>query len=89
MHGYDRLPPELRAWLAHAALPWSSGSVLRLWQRFLRETGGDRGRALARMDQAEARMLMRDCRRIWCGDHPGLPARPASPAGDARGLRRG
>ena len=39
MSAYDRLPPDLRTWLAGAALPWSAASVLRIWQRALKETG--------------------------------------------------
>jgi hypothetical protein len=39
MASYDRLPRDLRLWLAEAALPWSARSVLRLWQRALKETG--------------------------------------------------
>ena len=39
MAAHDRLPPELRAWLIHATLPWSAKSALRLWTRALRKTG--------------------------------------------------
>ncbi|WP_240643690.1 DUF6525 family protein, partial [Paracoccus siganidrum] len=38
---YDRLPPELRNWLAQAALPWSPHSALRLWRKYLRESAGN------------------------------------------------
>ncbi|WP_134682396.1 DUF6525 family protein [Paracoccus ravus] len=41
MEDYDRLPPELSRWVSTAALPWSAKSVLRLWSRLHRETGGD------------------------------------------------
>lgn len=57
---YDRLPPELRRWLAQAALPWSPDSALRLWQKLLRETAGDAEAAHRRLDLIEARMLVRD-----------------------------
>ncbi|SIR14356.1 hypothetical protein SAMN05421641_12714 [Paracoccus thiocyanatus] len=60
MARYDRLPPDLRRWLAQAALPWSAAPALRLWRRALRETGGDALAARARMDAAEARTLARD-----------------------------
>ncbi|WP_260349929.1 DUF6525 family protein, partial [Alloyangia mangrovi] len=39
MSAYDRLPPELRAWLAQAALPWSPRSALRAWRGALVRTG--------------------------------------------------
>ena len=59
MAAYDRLPPELRRWLAGAALPWSAASALRLWQRALRDCG-DAQAALARLDRAERATLARD-----------------------------
>jgi hypothetical protein len=65
MRVYDSLPPELRAWLAHAALPWSPLSCLRLWRRALREEGCV-DRARARLDRTEAACLERD-RRLGGG----------------------
>lgn len=70
MDDFDRLPPELRGWLHHAALPWSARSVRRLWQRALRHTQGDRRAALAALSRAEARALARDAGRIWGASHP-------------------
>jgi hypothetical protein len=59
MRVYDRLPPELRAWMAEAALPWSPKSCLRLWRKALSEEGCP-ARARARLDRAEAALLARD-----------------------------
>ena len=79
---YDRLPPELRHWLAQAALPWSPVSALRLWRKLLDETGKDAEAARARLDMIEARMLMRDAPGVWGVAPPagrmGSVARPAS-----------
>lgn len=72
MAAYDRLPAELRRWLAQAALPWSAASALRLWQRALRETGCPR-QALVRLTRAEARSLARE--RVAVRG-------PANPTGD-------
>ncbi|MFN3992942.1 MAG: DUF6525 family protein [Tabrizicola flagellatus] len=72
MAAYDRLPAELRRWLAQAALPWSAASALRLWHRALRETGCPR-QALVRLTRAEARSLARDRVTVWG---------PAYPTGD-------
>lgn len=80
MARYDRLPPELRQWLAEAALPWSPGSVLRLWRKFVGEAGGNAETARRRLDLVEARMLMKDAPRIW-GSAP--PVTSASPSGRA------
>ena len=59
MRVYDRLPPDLRRWMAEAALPWSPASCLALWRRALAE-GGSTEAALARLRQAEAAMLARE-----------------------------
>jgi hypothetical protein len=69
MAAYDRLPPDLRSWLAAAALPWSATSVLRIWQRALRETGCAQT-ALARLTRAEAKTLARDASQVWGASHP-------------------
>ena len=70
MAQFDRLPPELRQWLAQAALPFSAKSALKLWQRSLRDSAGNTAAALAALAQAEARLLARDAARIWGADHP-------------------
>lgn len=58
MSAYDRLPPELRAWLAQAALPWSPRSALRAWRGALRRTGCAEA-AAARLSAIEAGQLAR------------------------------
>ncbi|SIT84476.1 DUF6525 family protein [Pontibaca methylaminivorans] len=70
MERYDRLPPELRGWLAGAALPWSPHSALKLWRRLKRECQGDMAAIRRRMDLAEARMLARDAPKIWGHAYP-------------------
>lgn len=67
---YDRLPPELRNWLAQAALPWSPVSALKLWARLCRESGGDTSAARKRLEQAEAKMLTKDAQKIWGAAYP-------------------
>ncbi len=83
MAQYDRLPPPLRAWLAQAALPWSPRSALRLWQRHLRDAGGDTARVCAALSATEARLIARDAARIWGAAHP-----VAANGADAPALRR-
>ncbi|NDV49505.1 MULTISPECIES: DUF6525 family protein [unclassified Salipiger] len=58
MSAYDRLPPDLRAWLAQAALPWSPRSALRAWRGALARTGCADA-AAARLSAIEARHLER------------------------------
>jgi hypothetical protein len=59
MQVYDRLPPDLRRWMAQAALPWSPTSCLALWRRAMAE-GGTPEAALARLRRAEAAALARE-----------------------------
>lgn len=70
MAGYDRLPAELRLWLAQAALPWSVPSVLRLWRKTLPACGGDTEEARRQLSRIESRRLGQDARRIWGEAHP-------------------
>ncbi|MDH2327007.1 DUF6525 family protein [Cereibacter sp. SYSU M97828] len=72
MRRYDALPPDLRAWLQDAALPWSATSALRLWTRALAVSPADPARFLA---AAEARSIARDAARIWGKDHPSISNR--------------
>jgi hypothetical protein len=71
MSAHDRLPPDLRAWAAAAALPWSAASLLRLWQRALRETGCPEA-AKARLTRAEAMTLAREAAMVWGRAYPSL-----------------
>lgn len=70
MARFDRLEPEVRAWLRRAALPWSVRAVERIWARAMREARGDRAAALARLDAAERAALRRDAGRVWGPEYP-------------------
>lgn len=59
MRAYDALPPELRRWMAGAALPWSPASCRRIWRK-ARARGEPIEAVLARLDRAEAACLARD-----------------------------
>lgn len=72
MRDFDRLPPELRAWLAEAVLPWRPRSVRRAFERAVARTR-DRARALAELDRLQDRLVARDAPRVWGRDHPGHP----------------
>lgn len=69
MGDYDRLPMDLRTWLAQAARPWSPVSVRRAFARALAATG-DRRKALAELDRLEARKIARDALALWGTSHP-------------------
>ena len=72
MAAYDRLPPDLRAWAAGAALPWSAASILRIWHKALRETGCPAA-ARARLTRAEAKTRARDAAKVWGAAYPPGP----------------
>lgn len=78
MAEHDRLPPDLRRFMAEAALPWSARSVLRLWRKGLAETGC-RLRALERVRRAAEATLRRETRETWGPDHPAAAAPPIRP----------
>lgn len=59
MRLYNSLPPDLRRWMAAAALPWSPASCRRLWQEAL-ASGAAADEALARLDRAERATLRRE-----------------------------
>ncbi|WP_010138250.1 DUF6525 family protein [Oceanicola sp. S124] len=59
MAEYDRLPAELRLWLAQAVLPWSARSARRAWSNALRRTGGDPEAARQHLSRIEARQISR------------------------------
>ena len=69
MAAHDRLPDDLRRWASLAALPWSASSLLRIWQRALRETCCPDA-ALARLSRAEARTLAREAAHVWGKGYP-------------------
>lgn len=56
MREYDRLPPELRAWMRAATLPWSPRSCLKIWKQ-ARAKGEEVGAIVGRLERAEQRML--------------------------------
>jgi len=58
MAAYDQLPPELRAWVRQALLPWSPQSCRRIWMA-ARKAGLAKEDILQRLDTAEAKTLAR------------------------------
>ena len=69
MRDYDRLPAELRAWLASAVLPWRPRSVAQAFERAVARTR-DRARALEELDRLQDRLVAKDVCKVWGRDHP-------------------
>jgi hypothetical protein len=69
MREFDRLPKELRIWLAAADLPWRAKSVRRSYDRALSQTG-DRKKALEELDRLQQRLVAKDAQKVWGPDHP-------------------
>ncbi|MFV0243954.1 MAG: DUF6525 family protein [Qingshengfaniella sp.] len=81
MAAYDRLPMDLRLWLAQAALPWSARSALNVWRRALRVCDGDVAAARLYLQRIEQARLVRDVRRVWGEDHPAALGQPSAQGG--------
>jgi len=64
MQDYDRLPAELRAWVATAALPWRAGSVRKSFEKALARTGSAQD-ALAELDALQDRLIAKDAKAVW------------------------
>lgn len=69
MRDYDNLSPELRAWLASAALPWRPRSVQRAFNQAIARTQ-DKAHALAELDRMQDRLVAKDVCKVWGQDHP-------------------
>lgn len=69
MREFDRLPAELRSWLATAILPWSPRSVSRAFHRAVAETQ-DRKAALDALTRMQRCAVARDAQSIWGPDPP-------------------
>lgn len=80
MREYDSLPPELRAWLATAVLPWRPRSVRRAFDNALARTGDAAG-ALRELDHLQQKLITKDARSIWGQDYPrpAIGAEPIAP----------
>jgi hypothetical protein len=72
MVAYDVLPPELRHWLAHAALPWSTQSALRVWRKALKACNNDIAQSYAYLSRLEDKKLQKEADLIWGKTYPGL-----------------
>lgn len=66
---YDRLPRDLRAWIANAELPWRPRSVLKAYERVFSKTG-DRNKALIELNYIQHRLVAKDAIEIWGKNHP-------------------
>lgn len=73
MQDFDRLPPELRAWIARAALPWRPRSVKRSFEKAMARTK-DKASALRELDRLQERLVAKDGRKVWGDDYPQLKA---------------
>ena len=61
---YDRLPKELRAWVANAELPWRPKSVLKAYNRAYLKTGS-RDKAMNELNCIQNRLVSKDAIMIW------------------------
>lgn len=69
MTDYDRLPADLRQWVAGADLPWSPRSVKRSFDRKMKQLR-NRQAAIQALSELEQQLIAKDAHRIWGCDHP-------------------
>lgn len=69
MREFDRLPKELRLWLATAILPWRPASVRRAFARAMAQSN-DPDLALDALNRLQAKLIEKDAKRVWGPDHP-------------------
>jgi hypothetical protein len=75
MREFDRLPAELRAWLADAVLPWRPRSVRSAFDKAVARTQNTT-RALEELDRLQKRLVAKDAQTVWGPDHPHAMAEP-------------
>ncbi|MEL6689989.1 MAG: DUF6525 family protein [Pseudomonadota bacterium] len=69
MRDFDRLPSDLRQWVAGAMLPWRAATVRAAYDKAMARTG-DPERALEELDALQARLVAKDAARIWGEAYP-------------------
>ncbi len=69
MREFDRLPAELRIWLASAVLPWRPQSVRRAFDKAVARSQ-DKVHALRELNDLQDRLIAKDARKVWGQDHP-------------------
>ncbi|MCH2078517.1 MAG: DUF6525 family protein [Rhodobacteraceae bacterium] len=69
MRDFDRLPADLRHWVAGAMLPWRAATVQTAYEKAMARTG-DSKRALEELDALQARLVAKDAGRIWGEAYP-------------------
>ena len=63
MQDYDRLPADLRRWVAQADLPWSPQSVQKAYRKAIAHTG-DSQLALNELDRIQSILVEKDAQRL-------------------------
>jgi len=65
---YDRLPRELRAWVANAELPWRPRSVLKAYEHAFIKTG-DHDKAMDELSRIQHHLVSKDAKIIFAKNH--------------------
>ena len=69
MREFDRLPAELRAWVAGAMLPWRPRTVQAAFDKAMARTG-DPKLALSELNRIQRALVAKDAGQVWGKDHP-------------------
>lgn len=76
MQEFDRLPAELRVWLASAVLPWRPRSVRRAFNSAFAQTQ-DVEDALRELDRLQERLIAKDAPKVWGQEYPCAHTEPS------------
>ena len=69
MQEYDKLSPELRAWISSAILPWRPRSVQRVFDKAFARTRNTAS-ALLELDRLQERRVAEDGVKVWGKNYP-------------------
>ena len=68
---FDRLPRELRVWIASADLPWRPRSVQKAFDRAMSQSGNN-ANALEELSRLQRRLISKDATNVWGREHPNV-----------------
>ena len=66
---FDRLPRELRVWIASADLPWRPRSVQKAFDRVMSQSGNN-ANALEELSRLQRWLISKDATNVWGREHP-------------------
>lgn len=69
MAEFDKLPKELREWVAGAVLPWRAKSVKSAFLKAKKQTGSAK-QAMDELEKRQKTLVAKDVCKVWAVNHP-------------------